>query len=386
MFVAGMAGWGEESSLSRVAPYWGLLNFDIIRIVRSRGFEAYTAAVAPLGSAWDRACELYAQLVGGRVDYGKAHSEKNGHDRYGVTYDKPLFEGFGEQDESGKIRKVNFICHSFGGTTVRMLSYLLEHGDEAERESTTDGSLSPLFEGGHKGLIFSITTLSTPHNGTDLQRAVQMPLSKFVVFAYFSVSCLCSMPLFGNLYDVQLSQFGIGKGENGEQPKLLSNIRNTAFMASGKDQVFYDVSVDGTMQINNRISIQDDIYYFSFPVCGTNENRKSNQVHRKDMFPLIRLFADRLGKYECTTEDGHVVDDAWKPNDGVVHTVSQAAPTTEPSVAFDETKIEKGVWNVMPVVTGDHGSVVGWGRKQKDVMPLYCAHMSLVEKLSKNNN
>jgi len=35
---------------------------------------AYAASVAPNGSAWDRACELYAQLSGTRVDYGKAHT------------------------------------------------------------------------------------------------------------------------------------------------------------------------------------------------------------------------------------------------------------------------------------------------------------------------
>ena len=54
-----------------------------------------------MGSAWDRTCELYAQLTGTRVDYGKAHAEKYGHARYGRTYEKPLFPGWGEPDADG---------------------------------------------------------------------------------------------------------------------------------------------------------------------------------------------------------------------------------------------------------------------------------------------
>ena len=43
--------------------------------------------------AWDRACELYARLTGTTVDYGIAHSAEKGHDRFGITYNEPLFEG-----------------------------------------------------------------------------------------------------------------------------------------------------------------------------------------------------------------------------------------------------------------------------------------------------
>lgn len=51
-------------------------------IVLVRGYEVYTATVGPIVSNWDRACELYAYIKGGRVDYGKIHSEKYGHSRY----------------------------------------------------------------------------------------------------------------------------------------------------------------------------------------------------------------------------------------------------------------------------------------------------------------
>ena len=53
-------------------------------MLNEKGIEAYAPAVGPLSSAWDRACELYAQLMGTRVDYGEAHSKMHGHNRYGI--------------------------------------------------------------------------------------------------------------------------------------------------------------------------------------------------------------------------------------------------------------------------------------------------------------
>ena len=40
--------------------------------LREKGYDCHAASVSPTGSAWDRACELYAQLAGKRTDYGAA--------------------------------------------------------------------------------------------------------------------------------------------------------------------------------------------------------------------------------------------------------------------------------------------------------------------------
>ena len=91
--------------------------------------------------------------LGGTVDYGKVHSEKYGHKRYGHTYDKPLVPDWGKLDAEGKIKKINLIGHSFGSPTTRTLVELLTNGSEEERKATKEGSLSPLFEGGHGDMI-----------------------------------------------------------------------------------------------------------------------------------------------------------------------------------------------------------------------------------------
>ena len=114
IFVHGLAGWGSYDEKYAKKPYWGMRNGDLIQYLRDQGFDCYAASVSPHGSAWDRACELYAQLYGTRVDYGKRHSEEYGHERFGKDFsDCPLCT---IEDETELI----LIGHSFGGTTIRV--------------------------------------------------------------------------------------------------------------------------------------------------------------------------------------------------------------------------------------------------------------------------
>ena len=113
VYVHGLMGWGARDQIYAVTPYWGLTS-DLMPYLTGKGYESYAASVGPLSSAWDRACELYAQLTGTTVDYGAAHAAEYGHARYGVTYDKPLFEGWSAD------KKINLVGHSFGGATIRL--------------------------------------------------------------------------------------------------------------------------------------------------------------------------------------------------------------------------------------------------------------------------
>ena len=67
---------------------------------------------------------------------------------------------------------MHFVGHSMGGTTIRMLEYLLQKGD-ANEVATSGSAVSNLFQtnrgpnGGN--WIRSIFTLSTPFDGSPLQ-------------------------------------------------------------------------------------------------------------------------------------------------------------------------------------------------------------------------
>ena len=68
VFVHGLMGWGQRDKINRIMPYWGMTTGSLTDYLSSQGYETYAASVGPISSAWDRACELYAQLVGARTD------------------------------------------------------------------------------------------------------------------------------------------------------------------------------------------------------------------------------------------------------------------------------------------------------------------------------
>ncbi|HRR89761.1 MAG TPA: lipase, partial [Eubacteriales bacterium] len=75
VLVHGFAGWGRDEVLGY--KYWGGFT-DLEKLMTNAGQKTYSAAVGPFSSNWDRACELYAYIMGGTVDYGAAHSAKEG--------------------------------------------------------------------------------------------------------------------------------------------------------------------------------------------------------------------------------------------------------------------------------------------------------------------
>ena len=81
VFCHGLAGWGEYDKKNEKMPYWGRRTGDLVKEFRSGGYCCYAASVSPTGSAWDRACELYAQLAGVRTDSFLERRDKTGADR-----------------------------------------------------------------------------------------------------------------------------------------------------------------------------------------------------------------------------------------------------------------------------------------------------------------
>ena len=132
VFVHGFMGFGDETGAGQTVAYWGGGSCDVIEEMNKMGYDCREASVGPLSSNWDRACELYAQLTGTRVDYGAAHAKEHNHARYGKTYEKALVPEWGKSNGKGGIVKINLIGHSFGGNTSRLLLSLLVDGDKAE--------------------------------------------------------------------------------------------------------------------------------------------------------------------------------------------------------------------------------------------------------------
>ncbi len=321
VFVHGLMGWGEYDTSYKFMPYWGMMGGDLMKYLRDKGFECHAASVAPTSSAWDRACELYAQLTGTVVDYGEAHSKMYGHERYGKDFTgKALIDSWSAEN------KINLLGHSFGGATVRLFASIMETGSEAEKAATDEAELSDFFKGGKGDWIYSITSLAAPHNGTTAYNA---------------------------------------DGDSMGAP----------------DTAAFDMYIDNALELNKSVITFPETYYFSFACDATKQNEDGTYSPVKSkMESLFRDASESMGHFTGTTQGGYVIDESWQRNDGLVNTISALAPSDAPTKTFDAGSIESGVWNIMPVYDGDHMALQGGLMKVNEIKDFYVEHLSMINK------
>ena len=352
VFCHGLNGWGELDEQNERHSYWSCASGDTPARWRSLGLDACAASVAPQGSAWDHACELYAQIVGERTDYGVAHAAEYGHPRFGRNFaGKALVPGWGEGS------CLVLVGHSFGGATIRLLGELLAHGSEEERAATRASDLSPLFRGGMGERVRVIVTLAAPTNGTT---------------AYDMVND----PAFDSKYA-------------GVSPWhwVLDRIvkSNTAIRMDGRDPrdwASFDMRLDNARALNERIAMLPHVYYLSVACDATKPGANGERV--PDLAVLDPLFvrtSKLMGRYSGHTAAGCVVDDAWHANDGLVNTLSARAPIGAPQRPLGAEGLEKGVWNVLPDLHADHGYFQGGYTLHQDPSPFFDILLDLLTAL-----
>ena len=367
IYVHGLMGWGEHDQIYAVTPYWGLTS-DLMPYLTGKGYKSYAASVGPLSSAWDRACELYAQLTGTTVDYGAAHAAEYDHARYGVTYDKPLFEGWSAD------KKINLVGHSFGGATIRLFLDILADGSAEEQAAAKAAGteVSPFFQGGKADWVYSLTTLAAPHNGTTFLECCG-DMTQFAAEASTTMAKLLGISDFKGVYDFQLEQFGFYRKDGETVLEALDRVLHSDFL-SHNDNVFCDLTIDRALELNDDIEIQPNVYYFSYAGDKTRQSTLTGErTSAVDMTPLFVPFANQMcGYYDQTTAGGFRIDKSWAPNDGLVNTVSALYPTDSAGRCltqsgktgcvqqdgYSNVGYQPGVWNVMPVRHYDHGNFI----------------------------
>ena len=370
VLVHGFIGWGPEEMGGY--PYWGG-DLDLTGFLESFGFEVFTVSVGPVSSNWERAVETFYQIKGGQVDYGKNHSNE-----WGIIQ-KPEGRNYsGLYPEWNYDHPVHFIGHSMGGQTIRMLAYQLTHSFQTD-SIFEDVEESTLMNIEQSGWIKSITTISTPHNGTTLSNLVTKTvpiLQNFIILGAVVET---------EFYDFDLQHWGFIREENESWINYFKRMRNHPAWNT-KNISSWDLSVQGAQELNTILLAQPDIFYFSFTTSTTHKNKKTGkQQPDKNTSLMLRIKSRLMGSKTVQFHDGTATDSLWFENDGVVNTISQKGPTTgkndaDPLAYYNSSEtLTPGQWYIMGKIKMDHWKIVGQGKfsdeEEEFILSLYLEHL-----------
>jgi triacylglycerol lipase len=173
------------------------------------------------------------------------------------------------------------------------------------------------------------------------------------------------LPQVDKFYPYRINQFGVTNENLRTNP--LGTFDNFNRFRTGTDFSEYDLGVDGAAKINQTIQCQKGIYYFSYAGKATRLDSKGNEKPSAAMTaPLIPSgISIGLNRETFVTPGGTAIDSKWFANDGLVNTISALYPFDEPHQDYNEHTIQKGIWNVMPILQGwDHATFCGLGIKE----------------------
>lgn len=392
VLVPGAAGYGEDTALGKLLPYFGMTSANVASIIKSMGMDCHTPSLGLLSGVWDRTCELYAQIVGGTVDYGEAHSQKFGHKRFGKTYETAMVPNWGKLNDEGKIEKITLIAHGFGAPVARLLIELMNHGSAEERAVTDFGSLSGLFAGGNGNLIHCLVTVAGVNEGITLAQALE---DRFRGAQKLMVKCAVALEeakLYGSYVDPYYQNHGLtvtqhelsahfekSDDENKKFNLVFDENAIDKYLLKNEDNIFYDMGIYGMQKLNMRMYPSENTYYISITGSVT-ANIMDKVTLPRPVAGITAPFSLLISTFENYLPEFPIVTKAMHENDGIVNTNSSLAPESESATAYKSPdRCNPGIWYQMPVQTRNHLSFRGlFNRPDKyrnevyDLMKIIC--------------
>lgn len=395
VLVHGLMGWKTgEVVFPDGTPYlyWGYTaegsDWDILKILNDSGHAAYESEPSPVLNDHERAVQIYAQLTGTQADFGAASAAKLGRAQFGKTY-APLFEGFCQDGHANQ--KINLLGHSQGGTTARMLAELLANGDPAEIEYANShdidlNDVSPLFKGGQGQCVHSVTTLSSPHDGTSLAKAAGH-IDHLLDFFVTLMAVVEGVDKANYNFDVE--HWGIVREPGESFSDYLAKVKASTLWDSISATSFYSLSTDGAHEQNQTNRALPNVYYISQSTERTSPKPGSARgcyVADEEMFEFMKPTAAIMGCYTYADPEAFNVTKEWFANDGLVNTNSEDGPTISNSgLDGDEIQTEgpkKGSWYHLGIRNAwDHGNIVGLEAQSDDIRTYYLNLAYLIDSL-----
>jgi len=351
VLIHGFMGWGENEMGGY--HYWGGIN-NYVEMLRNEGHIVFNVSVGPVSSNWERAVEVYTQLKGGQVDYGKSHAKK-----YNIIQKPPgkIYPGLYTNWSSEC--PVHIIGHSMGGQTARMLQYLLINVQFQDEENHILEK-SQLLGKENKNWVKSITSIVTPHDGTTLVDVV----NKTLPFIQYFIGL--GGVVGTQFYNFDLEQWGFNRRWNESWSDYLERLKNHKAWKT-KNISSWDLSLEGSKELNGYLKADPNIYYFSFSAKTTEKSDFSpSHVPIPAASILTKTRSKILGSKYGYWSDGTSTDSTWFPNDGIVNTRSMFGPTTgvnksDKIIKYDDKikDFSPGVWYSFGPFILDHWQIIG---------------------------
>lgn len=356
VLVHGLIGWGPDEFPGY--SNWGGTD-DLAQYLTQSGYPTYIGVVGSLSSNYDRAVELYYYIKGGYVDYGQFHSSRYGHAQKKTRY----YPGIYPQWDAA--HPIHLVGHSQGGVTIRKLITLLERGSASEQAEPEHASL---FDGGKANWVKTVTTISTPHNGTTLTSVLLDGYIPFVRELLTGVVALSGTGLgTENIFSFKLDQWGLQR-RPGESFQVYTNRVASSEIWTTEDYSGFDLTPESMLATNLAEPDSKELYYFSFSTKASNRGLLTGwEYPRLDVFPLFIPIAfpvpvlQGIGNFTRNEPGKVVIDSKWWPNDGAANVYGMSGPANSVVKAYNPAvPLEKGVWNHMGVYNGyDHLDIIG---------------------------
>ncbi len=372
VLIHGFAGADYSNGLTKIFRYFGSFTKDLKKTMEPKGYEIYQPGLGPFNGAWPRACILWAYLVGGRVDYGKVHSERNHMARYGRTYPGVLKDWGKEGDH----KKINLVGHSFGGPTVLLFASLLQEGCKEEIEGTPADELSDLFKGGLGHLLHTVTTLDGCQNGISATDMVGPTVLKVLSGIVDGLGVIYNSSKFRSVYDFKMDAYGLQDNpEDGKELRLinpLTKLKEIKNAVNSEDDIFQSIRVAYCQEEVKKYRVVPNAYYFTYRGIITHKAKHFDaQVPDLGMDPLFLILVYPMGLYQNKKLG---IDASWKESDGCVNLPGQNAPEGFPYEDWAHqapSEIKPGLCYHMPVDRHDHNNVIGMFWPKEKFFSLY---------------
>ncbi|KAI9296098.1 alpha/beta-hydrolase, partial [Neoconidiobolus thromboides FSU 785] len=272
------------------------------------------------GSLHDRACEIFYELKGGKIDYGKEHSRKYCHSQFGLYYEGVLKEWNEE-------KPIVLIGKGYGAQTILYLQYLL--AIDFFKCQSNDKWIKAVItiEGSLRGSTLPYVLGLKPFTKSVIHpiSILQLILSLIHLLLYFNLPVIY-------LFGLQLMNYYWNLSKKQQSSFWCALIGRSSY-SNLEDNFIYDYSLEGAAWHSKLYPISSNCIYLNYVISNSMKSKITGyHLPRPSQFKRF-LLSWFLGRFQFIHNDLNEYEELTKywPNNGLVPTICQLPPKHHPN-------------------------------------------------------